>query len=167
VTTRSAWFVAGLVTTFALSITACAGGPSMKEQHEPGATASVSRTTAERRTTEIQDRVIGAIPDDAVASSRTIDWTLLACSDTTVSAAGGAAITLARPVDVDETYDAITAAVRDDGYTAATDTTGKGAKRLTLTGTNDDQYLVTIYNDTKKVRLSSFSQCFPGSLNDD
>ncbi len=166
-TTRSAWFVAGFVTTFALSITACAGGSSMDEQPEPGATASVSRTTAERRTTEIQDRLIGAIPDDVIASSRAIDWTLLACSDTAVSAAGGAAITLARPVDVDETYDAITAAVRDDGYTAAIDTTDKGAKRLTLTGTNDDQYLITIYNDTKKVRLSSFSRCFPGSLNDD
>ncbi|WP_146239678.1 hypothetical protein [Curtobacterium sp. MCSS17_011] len=139
----------------------------MKEQPEPGATASVSRTTAERRTTEVQDRMIGAIPDDAVASSRTIERTLLACSDTAVSAAGGAAITLARPVDVDETYDAITAAVRDDGYTAATDMTDEGAKRLTLIGTNDDQYLITIYNDTKKVRLSSFSQCFPGSLNDD
>lgn len=139
----------------------------MKEQPEPGATASVSRTTAERRTSEIQDRVIDAIPGDAVASSRTINWTLLACSDTEISAAGGAGITLARQVDLDETYDAITAAVRDDGYTAATDTTDKGAKRLTLTGTNDDQYLITIYNDTKKVRLSSFSQCFPGSLNDD
>lgn len=166
-TTRSAWFVAGLVTTFALSITACAGGPPLEERSEPGASASVSRTTAERRTTQTQDRLIDAIPDDVIASSRTIDWTFLACSDTAVSAAGGAAITLARPADIDETYDAMTAAVRHDGYTAATDTTDKGAKRLTLTGTNDDQYLVTIYNDTKKIRLSSFSQCFPGSLNDD
>ncbi len=139
----------------------------MEDRSEAGATASVSRTTAERRTTQIQDRLIGAIPDDVIASSRTIDWTLLACSDTAVSAAGGAAITLARPADVDETYDAITAAVRDDGYTATTDTTRKGAKRLTVTGVDDDQYLVTIYNDTKKIRLSSFSQCFPGSLNDD
>jgi hypothetical protein len=139
----------------------------MNEQPEPGATASVSRTTAERRTTGVQDRLIGAIPDDAVASSVQSIVRLLACSDTAVSAAGGAAITLARPVDVDGTYDAVTAAVRDDGYTAATDTTDKGAKRLTLTGTNDDQYLITIYNDAMKVRLSSFSQCFPGSLNDD
>ncbi|MCA5922552.1 hypothetical protein [Curtobacterium oceanosedimentum] len=139
----------------------------MTEPSEPAVTRTASRVAAEQRTTEIQDRVVAALPDGAVADERTIDWTLLACSETEVSAAGGVAITLAREIDVDATYEAITAAVQDDGYTAATDTTRKGAKRLTVTGVDDDQYLVTIYNDTKKIRLSSFSQCFPGSLNDD
>ncbi|QZQ56750.1 hypothetical protein KZI27_08080 [Curtobacterium sp. TC1] len=138
----------------------------MTETPDSSTSPSITRAAAEEQTTSILDRVIATLPDGAVASRRTIDWTLLACSDTEVSAAGGAWLTLARDVDADAAYDAMIAAVRDDGYTATTDTTGKGAKRLTITGADDDQFLVTIYNDTQKVRISSFSQCFPGSLTD-
>ncbi|MGG7308864.1 hypothetical protein ACQXVK_16920 [Curtobacterium sp. AB451] len=138
----------------------------MTETPDSRASSSITRAAAERRTTSIQDRVIATLPAGAIASSRTIDWTLLACSATEVSAAGGAWLTLARDIDVGAAYDGMIAAVRDDGYTATTDTTGKGAKRLTITGVADDQLLITIDNDTQKIRISSFSQCFRGSLTD-
>lgn len=38
--------------------------------------------------------------------------------------------------------------------------------RLVLTGQANNQSFVSILNDTKRVQISSFSQCFPGSLAD-
>lgn len=44
-------------------------------------------------------------------------------------------------------------------------TTSHG-QRLVLTGQANNQSFVSILNDTKRVQISSFSQCFPGSLAD-
>lgn len=148
-----------------LTLTACAGGPAVNEPSTPK--ASVTREQAEERTGDVQRKIIDAFPSGAVADDSTSGWTLLACTDSEVQSSTGAKLTLARDVDVDDTYAAITEVVEGDGYTTQTGTTPKGAKRLTVTGSDDDQYLVTIYNDTKNVRISSFSQCFPGALTDD
>ncbi|ROP74023.1 hypothetical protein [Curtobacterium sp. PhB115] len=150
-----------------LALTACAGGPSIPESRTPSSSPSISRATAEARTGEVQRRITDAFPSGSIATNDTGRWTLLACSDTEVSAGGGASITLTREVDVDATYGAITEALRGDDYTSATTTTRKGATRLTVTGQDDDQYLITIYNDTRTVQISSFSPCFPGSLTDE
>lgn len=148
----------GSVTVFGiLALTACAGQtPS----------SPLTRADAESLTRSVQQRIVAQFPDEAVASDRTRDWTMLACSETEVSSAGGEVLLLTERIDVDATYGEIADAVRDDGYSASFDTTGDGTERLTLTGTIHDRYLVTIHNDTQQVRLSSFSPCYEGSLAD-
>ncbi|MGG7308863.1 hypothetical protein ACQXVK_16915 [Curtobacterium sp. AB451] len=149
-----------------LALTACAGA-SMPESRTPSSSPSLSRAVAEARAGDVQRRITDSFPAGSIATNDTGRWTLLACSDTEVSAGGGASITLHHEVDVDTTYDAITEAVRPDDYTTATSTTRKGATQLTVTGPHDDQYLITIYNDTRTVQISSFSECFPGALTED
>ncbi|MEK6342777.1 MAG: hypothetical protein V4737_02900 [Curtobacterium sp.] len=146
-----------------LTLAACAGGPSMEQS--PSSTP-VSRGQAEQRSAGVQHRIVEAFPDGSVTRADDRKWVLLSCSNSEVQAAGGVAVTLAAPVDVEQTYDSITRAVEHDGYKGTIDTTPKGAKRLTITGQDNDQYLVTIYVEDKDVRISSFSQCFPGSLSD-
>lgn len=153
------------VAVLMLGALAACSGPSGSEQVS-GSAPPVTRTQAEQRTAALQHRIVEAFPADSVAAATDRKWVLLSCSDSEVQAAGGVRIALAASVDVDRNYEAIEHAVERDGYSGTRDTTPKGAARLTVTGPDDDQYLVTIYDEDRDVRISSFSQCFPGSLTD-
>ncbi|KTR07114.1 hypothetical protein NS184_08350 [Curtobacterium luteum] len=142
-------------------LAACSGTPGSERATEP-----VTRAQAEARTGALQHRIVEAFPAGSVTEENARRWVLLSCSQDQVQTAGGVHVTLAGSVDVDETYDAIVHAVEPDGYSGARDTTPKGAARLTVTGPDDDQYLVTIYREDGDARISSFSPCFPGSLAD-
>lgn len=113
----------------------------------------------------MQRRIINAFPDGSVSETRTGRWTLLDCAEDTVQSSIGADLTLTRAVPVSETYDTITRGLRPYGYYDDRNTTSHG-RRLVITGGANDQYFVSILNDTKRVQISSFSQCFPGSLAD-
>lgn len=143
------------------ALAACSGTPGSER-----ATEQVTRAQAEARTEALQRRIVEAFPAGSVAEETDRRWVLLSCSPDEVQTAGGVHVALGRSVDVDETYDAIVHAVEPDGYSGARDTTPKGAARLTVTGPDDDQYLVTIYREDRDVRISSFSPCFPGELTD-
>ncbi|MFS0730003.1 hypothetical protein ABC270_07980 [Curtobacterium sp. 1P10AnD] len=145
-------------------LAACSGTHGSERDRE--STPPDTRAQAEARTGALQHRIVEAFPAGSVAEENDRRWVLLSCSQDEVQTAGGVHVTLATPVDVDQTYDAILHAVEPDGYSRARDRTPKGAARLTVTGPDDDQYLVTIYREDRDVRISSFSPCFPGSLTD-
>jgi hypothetical protein len=91
---------------------------------------------------------------------------LLSCSESEVQSSLGADLVLAKEVDVGDTFDAITREVEPDGYSTKERATSHGP-RLVVTGPSNDQYFVSILNDTKHVQISSFSRCFEGALTDD
>lgn len=152
-----------LSATLLLALTACAGGPTVSEQ--PTSSASVDRQEAEERVSDVQRRIIEAFPSGSVAETKTGSWTLLSCSEGEVQSSIGADLILAESVPVDATYSSMMRGLESDGYTAERGETSHGP-RLVITGKANDQYFVSILNDTKRVQISSFSQCFRGALTD-
>lgn len=115
------------VATLALgTLAACSetSGAERTAESAPPAT----RALAEQRTAALQDRIVDTFPKGSVAEQSVRGWVLLSCSDDDIQTAGGVHVTLARSVDVDETYDAIVNAVEPDGYSGARDTTPRGRR---------------------------------------
>lgn len=156
--------IIALSTLAVLPVAACAGSPAGVA---PTSRMPVleTRTDAEHHTAAVQRQIIDAFPDGAVSGTSTGGWALLDCSENTIQSSISATLTLARTVPIDETYDAITHQVEAEGYRGEQSTTARGTQ-LVVTGEANDQYFVAIENDTKRVQISSFSQCFPGSLAD-
>ncbi|MFJ4297876.1 hypothetical protein [Curtobacterium sp. NPDC089689] len=152
-----------LVAIAVFALTACAGGPSMSKSPTPN--THVTRADVEKRTGAVQGRIIDAFPEGAVSETSTGGWALLDCSENEIQSSISATLTLARTVPIDATYDAITHELEADGYRGEQSTASRGTK-LVITGAANDQYFITIQNDKKRVLISSFSQCFRGSLAD-
>ncbi|MGL3198495.1 MULTISPECIES: hypothetical protein [Curtobacterium] len=142
-----------------LGLSACAHNPTER------ATPTATRAEAQERTADVQRRIIDAFPAGSVGETRTGSWTLLDCSEDDVQSSIGADLTLTREVPVESTYDTISRELRSAGYDDERNTTSH-RRRLVVTGPGNDQYFVSILNDSKRVQISSFSQCFPGSLTD-
>lgn len=131
----------------------------------PTPSTHVTRAEVEKRTGAVQSRIIDAFPDGAVSETSTGGWALLDCSENEIQSSISATLTLARTVPADETYDAIMHELEADGYRGEQSTNSRGSQ-LVMTGEANDQYFVAIENDKKRVLISSFSQCFRGSLAD-
>lgn len=140
-------------------LTACANSPT------GGTMPTAKRAAAQEQTADVQRQIIGAFPEGSVGETRTGSWTLLDCAENQIQSSIGADLILTRAIPVGATYDTIIRELRSAGYDDERNTTSHG-RRLVLTGPANDQYFVSILNDTKRVQISSFSQCFPGSLAD-
>lgn len=156
--------IIALSTMAVLPVAACAGTPAgvAPTSRMP---MLETRTDAEHHTSATQRQIIDAFPSGAVSDTSTGGWALLDCSDNEIQSSISATMTLARAVPIDETYDAITHEVEAEGYRGEQSTTARGTQ-LVITGEANDQYFVAIENDKRRVLISSFSQCFPGSLAD-
>jgi hypothetical protein len=145
------------------AVTACAGGPAVHGPPTPS--SKIIRADAEERTASAQRRIIDAFPEGAVSDTSTGGWALLDCSENEIQSSISATLTLARAVPIDETYDAISHELQADGYRGE-QSTNSLRRELVITGEANDQYFVAIENDKKRLLISSFSQCFRGSLAD-
>lgn len=161
--TRKATATILLGATMLSAVTACARGPAVTEPPMPS--SKIARADLEERTADVQRRIIDAFPDGAVSDTSTGDWALLDCSENEIQSSISATVTLARTVPIDATYDAIRHEVKPEGYRGEQSTTSRGTQ-LVITGKENDQYFIAIQNDKKRVLISSFSQCFRGSLAD-